>query len=361
MSISISISISMRLLDLSARTVHLDELRRELDAVREDEEVVVDVRLCRLPLAAVDVAADFLERVPAARVCVGNNAFAFDAFIKRLDMQLRGQLFDTDRLTLGWSEQEVAIGRLAARAARANDIATLADVIRSQTVAMAERDARYERERVERDAKYEHERAERERERAEREKREDRLRERVEMLDGYHRNGDHGVEHCVSDTVDDAMRDEFGFELMWRAHDVKLYDRDGSNTGEVDGLLEYMRQTETDDADDRRVLLVVEAKSHITDAEFQKAHKTRRLLLDCIEAAARYDAVADKHTRPKWKRQCEELRKYATGFEVRFVIGSPSMPDEVRQEADASGWLVVQRLNDSYAVHRPDQWSDFAQ
>ena len=336
----------------------------------------IDLRNNHLPLSVIPVLITFLRegRAAGAAVCVGSNSFSFEAFHRMLLDANAMDLFETDRLTLGWTEQELSVGRMAARALADDRIVQLTEAIKAQGEAQrfaferqmelwekeraardarrAEREAREEKERAEREAREEKERAEREaREEKERtqELKRARLEERVDSLDGYDKNRNLAIEYHVTDAVDDYMRDVLGFELEDRQQNVRLLNAHGAEVAQLDGLLLYRHAIHK-----TSVYVLTEAKSNLIPSEYQKAVDTFTALKRAV-AAVRQEQATDTTLSIKLRRQAGMLYSLSNRL-GRLAIGSPVVPAELLQDGQDAGYLMVHSVDADYVPLNPKQW-----
>eukprot|EP00955_Chlamydomonas_euryale_P105538 365646-Chlamydomonas_euryale.AAC.1 len=328
----------MNVLDWSQRTDLPDvtALEQALDGITEDAHVRIDLRFAHLPLAYCDVLVPFLRRVPGASVCVGNNKFTFNAFYNKLKEMSAVDLFEDDRFTLGWTEQERAIERMAARAHVEGRVLQLVDAIEAMREA-------HDRDHAKSLADVEASRKQNEAS----DKRADVIRSRVEDLAGYNINRDLCIEYAVTDVVDDMMQ-KLGYNLDEREHRVKLYDASDSNIGEIDGLLSYYRPHD----ENKRVVVAVEAKGNMTPDEFKKVHANIKKLKSAISTGM----AAEGKT--KYTRLCRSLSVHQ-GVKLLVAVGAPVVPAEVMSDAAQCSYLVVQGDREGQYKVAESSWTDW--
>lgn len=310
----------MEILDWSLRSdlCNTRLLEQELNAMNQDAHVRIDMRSMHLPLAALDVLVVFLRRVPTASACVGNNLFSFDAFCSKLDEIGAMDLFNMDRITTGWTAQEVAVSHMASHARADGRILQLTEAIEKMRTAHENDYAKHEKDSKAAEAKH------------------DRIRDRVLGLEGYNTNAALCIEYAVTDVVDNLMQDELGFILEEREHRVKLYDQHGVNVGEIDGLMRYKVLQE---GEERMVAVAVEAKSNMTEFEFSKVHVNVKHLKSAI--AAGLTATGDL----KYQRLCRSL-SVLQGVDLFVAVGAPVIPDHIAAAARDLKYLVVQGIRE---------------
>jgi hypothetical protein len=322
------------------------QLEQALSMVAQNAHVRIDMRAMLLPLAAMDALVAFLRRVPAASVCVGNNAFSFDAFCNKLDEMGSMDLFNTDRITTGWTDWEVAVSHKAAQARLEGRILQLHEAIdrmrmeREADYAKHEADyakreadyAKHEADYAKREADYAKQKAEHEAYRQQ----EKIIHERIKNLEGYTTNGALCIEYAVTDTVDDLMREKLGYELDERQQRIKLYNEHGINVGEIDGLLMY---TDMRGEKKRTVAVAVEAKSNMTPDDFKKVNANIRHLKSAI--AVGMDATGDR----KYQMVCRSL-SVLQGADLFVAVGAPVIPDKIAADAVELSYLVVEGIRE---------------
>ena len=350
--------------DLSGRNLHaVCQVRDALERLPRPVIGDVDIRFNRMSLDAMATLVDVLRKEPDACLRVGNNAFGFESFFRTVQTLGAMDLFDSQRLTLRATPQEIETEHLAARALRDDRIVQLADLV-NNFVANADKERKErEKERQER----EKERQEREKERKEREKeRKERIRiehvtkNRLDALDGHRRTGNQLIELFVGDVVEDVMRVEPG--QYDRVHGLKLYDVYGSNVGEVDGLLMLdLRDGATADNMSFKLAVMIEAKSNMSMAEFDKVAVTKRTLQAAIGRCKEWSRSANPTNEPyRVKSSYNELHKIEDA-EIVVAIGAPVVPREVAEAATEAGYLVVARDGERYvSVSEPPSWARFS-
>jgi len=354
--------------DWSNRRYTLDEMQVKLASLPRNAIARVDMRLNDLPLSMITHLVAFLRCHPGSSICVGNNAFSFHAFYSALQAANAVDLFEMDRLTLGWSEQDMMIGHMAARSLATHNVLQLTEAIKTlqeeRRVAFEQEQALRDKERAERDK----ERAERDKERAERDKERDkerakreaievaaqkardRLWERMDMLHGYNVNRNNAIEYCVCDAVDDLMRDRLDFTLINRMQNTKLYDKQGSTIGETDGMLTYQHSKHGFE-----VLVVVEGKAHLNSKEYQSSINTYRKVLQIINDADSADSETSGRHHPRYRFQ-NAMFAQMKNMKTRLAIGSPIVPDEFLDKGRAAGYLMVHSQDTSYQVINDSAW-----
>ena len=172
------------------------------------------------------------------------------------------------------------------------------------------------------------------------------VRNRVLSLEGYNANGNNAIEYCVGDKVDDYMQFKLGYELEVRESRRVLVNPCGQQIGELDGLLLY-KHPKTE----KKVVIMVEANSHMNTAEFEKVHKTfnhwRRLIEEAVQPES-----ASWHM--KYRYQCRIFEALAD-YDQLVAVGSPDMPTEIADEANKLGYLVIS--HDTYQLENVAEWT----
>ncbi len=319
--------------------MHDEHLLNELQNLPTDINARIDIRFNYLSVESIEVLVEFLRNHPTASVCVGNNNIGFTEFYNKLVDMNQKVMFEHERLSMGWTRQELSIDVLAAQAMRDNRIIQLSDVVEQLSINQGQLQKKSTRILDELEASRKELEASRKEEKL--------INERVTTLDNYRRNGDNCLEYCVSDIVDNVMRDH-GFLLSGREHKRKIWDKYGSEVAELDGLLVYEHETTL-----RKVLVIVEAKSNMTRTEYEKVYKTKKVFENAIAEGAREGGAREGVT--KYKRQCGDLG-VLVDHSVHVAVGSPGMPHDIVDEAKGKGFLVVQRSNDSYVALNGEEW-----
>lgn len=107
----------------------LAELEDALARLESPVKGRLDLRLARLAITALRPVVELLRREQGATACVANNSFSPEAFFKELEGLKAMDLFETDRLTLGWTDSEVQLSHLAAKATAKGRVLQLTDAI----------------------------------------------------------------------------------------------------------------------------------------------------------------------------------------------------------------------------------------
>ena len=154
------------------------QLENDLNGLGKPVSARIDLRCNDLPLSCLDCLVRCLRHDKSVSICVGNNSFDFAAFYKELQQMDAVALFETNRITLGWTSQDIEVGRLAAAALKEDRVLQLSEAMAAM---QKEHSAAYSREQT--------------------------LRSRVLTLEGYNSNQDKSLEHAVTDEVDDFMQD----------------------------------------------------------------------------------------------------------------------------------------------------------
>lgn len=119
--------------NVPADGLSLAQLEERLNGLTSPVRGRLDLRSARLPITATPLLVHFLRRELEAIACIGNNSFSAAAFFKELLKTKDMDLFETDRLTLGWTEQETEVTHLAAAYAREDKVQQLADTLQRYT------------------------------------------------------------------------------------------------------------------------------------------------------------------------------------------------------------------------------------
>jgi hypothetical protein len=326
----------METLDWTQRSDLLDAtaLEQALSGISIDANVRIDMRAMHLSLACLGALVCFLRRVTNSSVCVGNNGFSFDAFYNKLTKMSAIDLFTTDRISLGWTEQDIAIGHMAAQARTDGRVLQLMEAIEKTEANIEKMRIAHDNDHAKLKSNIEDDiKASREKHAAS-DKRSDVIRRRIEDLEGYNTNAALCIEYAVGDAVDDLMQ-ELGYRLEVRMHRIKLYDEHGSNNGEIDGLLSYIDPND----EKKRVVVAVEAKSNMTPGEFEKVPKNIRHLRNAISTGL--SAAGDI----KYRKLCYSLA-VLQGAQLVVAVGAPVVPAEIVSDAAELSYLVVQGVRE---------------
>ena len=302
-------------------------LSARLDELPVDEPIRIDLRLNRLPLEAVDVLILYLRKNSRVSSCVGNNAFNFTAFYNKLIQLEATHMLNGNRLTLGFTENEIHTDHLAAKALSEGRVLNLDDTLAALDKLKTNQEdfaENFKQMAIQHDIAH----------------------RRVQSLEGYNANGNNAIEYCISDKVDDYMQ-SLGYELEERESRTVLFGADGAKRGELDGLMLYEHPITK-----KKVAIMVEAKSHMSTGEYAKVHKTYNCWRACIEEATQDEKPFWK---TKYKRQCGSF-KALRDYDQLVAVGSPSMPSEIAESANNAGYLVVSQENDSYCLKNNSEW-----
>lgn len=306
-------------------------LRERLSGMVTDEPTRLDLRMNRLPLEAVQLLVQYLRSKSHISACVGNNSFNFTDFYRMLVKLQATDLMHTQRLTLGFTGTEIHTEHLAAKALSEGRVLNLDDTLEAlDRLRLRQEKFAEEFEAMARqnDAKHEV------------------VRNRVLSLEGYNANGNNAIEYCVGDKVDDYMQFKLGYELEVRESRRVLVNPHGQQIGELDGLLLY-KHPKTE----KKVAIMVEAKSHMNKAEFEKVHRTCNHWMRLIEEAVQPES-ASWHI--KFRYQCRTFQALAE-YDQLVAVGSPGMPTEIAEEANKLGYLVIS--HDTYQLENVAEWT----
>eukprot|EP00798_Chlamydomonas_sp_ICE-L_P023195 gene23195-30409_t len=295
------------------------KLEDDLNSLEKPANVRIDLRFNDLPISCLDVLKRFLCNDMSAAVCVGNNGFEFVAFNKELERMGALELFETDRITLGWTPQDIQTGQLAASALKEDRVMQLAEAMAAM---QKEHSISFQRKET--------------------------LRNRVLTLEGYNSNQDKSLEHAVTDEVDDHMQVQMHYKLEGREHRFRIWDSQGSEVGEVDGLLTYTAGPGCKGPSN--VVVVVEVKSNMTDEEYEKIQRNIRTLQGAISAGP---ATAGATNIRRQQASLAQLQ----GHKLLVAICAPVVPRSVEAAAVQARQLVVQLArSDRYTISNRETW-----
>lgn len=347
-----------RIFGLNGRRINDSVTHRLMNMRLPESPSVIDLRFNNLQLHGLRSVVEFFRTKPLVSACVGENWFRFEPFFRLLADMAVDEWIDAERLTMGWTMQQRAQDKLAARLLRENR--SLSEL--QATMRLIEESHLKTAQTLDRMAA----RGEEAQIRSEKLGEENQVRLRVQLeginktldrnskqqaqnvgsianLIGYNSNRDHQIEEEVRATIESHLEGE-GYDIVGSIPQefLKVKRPDWTDLVEWDGAIVCEKG-------DEKILVLVEAKHYLCESHVEDM-PTR------LERTATYLSELSQHAHPaktkheyKFRQQCVNWGVCA-GCRLKGAVGGPVVTKDLKQAVLDKGYLCVCKAEEDYQV-----------